>query len=190
MSHEAPPLRADANRNRGAIIGAASTVFASSGLNVTLESIARTAGVGVGTIYRRFPTIEDLVGVVFDDKMSRFADRAEQAAEDARTRPWDAFSEYVHFVLEEQADDFAFSDVLLSASRCTALFPAQAERGSRASHLLVERAKSAGVLRPDFVHADLELLMNANAGIIRTSPEASRRFADYMLKAFRAPDAG
>lgn len=182
-------LRADAERNRQAIICAAAAVFAAEGTDVSLEHIAGEAGVGIGTIYRRFPTIEELVGVVFEEKMTVYADRSEQAAELALTEPWEAFREYVHFILEQQAMDIAFSDVILSPRRGTELFRKQMDRALRASVLLVDRARAAGAIRPDFDHSDLYLLTQANAGLVkgtrRSAPDAWRRFGDYMLQAFR-----
>lgn len=88
---------------------AASRVFAEEGTEVTLEHIAHVAGVGIGTIYRRFPTIDALVQVVFDEKMIRYADRSELAAEQALTQPWAAFRDYVLYILEQQVTDLAFS---------------------------------------------------------------------------------
>src|ERR1700712_1935413 len=100
-----PALRADAERNRRSILCAATTVFASEGTDVTLERIAGIAGVGVGTIYRRFPTIDDLIATVFEEKMSAYADRSERAAEQAIVEPWAAFRDYILYILEEQAGD-------------------------------------------------------------------------------------
>ena len=189
MATESRALRADAERNRQAIICAAGRVFAAEGTQVTLEHIAQEAGVGIGTIYRRFPTIEELIGVVFEEKMTRYADRTEQAAGQALTEPWVAFSEYVLFILEQQAEDLAFSDVILSPNRGTELFRQQTRRALRASIELVDRAKAAGAIRPDFDHSDLYLLMNANAGLVRgtrrSAPDAWKRLGQYMLQAFR-----
>jgi AcrR family transcriptional regulator len=182
-------LRADAERNRQAIICAAAEVFAAEGSEVTLERIAGAAGVGVGTIYRRFATIEELVGVVFEEKMTRYADRTEQAAELALTQPWEAFRDYMLFILEQQASDIAFSDVILSPRRGTERFRQQTKRALRASIQLVDRARGAGAIRPDFDHSDLYLLMQANAGLVRgtqrSAPDAWKRFGDYLLQAFR-----
>ena len=193
MTLDAPALRADASRNRGAIICAAAAVFAAHGLNVTLERIAKAAGVGVGTIYRRFPTIEELVRVVIDEKMTRWADRAEQAAEEAAARPWEAFRDYVLFLLAQQADDIAFSDIIASTSRCAELFPGQTDRVRRATQTLVARATAARVLRPDFEYGDVEVLVDANAGVIRgardSAVRASERFGELMLEAVRASPA-
>ncbi|MCI2956682.1 TetR/AcrR family transcriptional regulator [Agromyces atrinae] len=187
MPETARPLRADAERNRQAIICAAGTVFAAEGTNVTLERIAAAAGVGVGTIYRRFSSIDELVAVVLEEKMRLYADRTEEAAELALTEPWEAFRDWVLFILEQQATDLAFSDVILSATGSD-LFRDEVKRTLRASLHLVNRARAAGAIRPDFDHSDLLMLQYANAGLIRgtqaASPDAWRRLADYMLQSF------
>jgi AcrR family transcriptional regulator len=192
MTDARRPLRADAERNRQSIICAAGTVFAEEGTAVTLERIAAAAGVGVGTIYRRFSSVEELVGVVLEEKMRRYADRTEEAAALAESEPWQAFSEWVLFILEQQATDLAFSDVILSADDGSELFRAEVRRALRASMLLVNRARSAGAVRPDFDHSDLLMLQHANAGLVRgthrSASEAWRRLADYMLQAFSTED--
>ena len=189
MTDPARPLRADAERNRQAIICAAGSVFAERGTAVTLERIAEVAGVGVGTIYRRFASIDDLVSVVLEEKMRRYADRTEEAAEHAIAAPWEAFRDWVLFILEQQATDLAFSDVLLGSGSGSELFRAELRRAFRASVQLVERARKAGAIRADFDHSDLYLLQQANAGLVRgarsSAPEAWRRFGEYMLQAFR-----
>jgi AcrR family transcriptional regulator len=189
MTDVSRPLRADAERNRQAIVCAAGSVFAERGTAVTLEHIAEVAGVGVGTIYRRFPTIEVLVSVVLEEKMRRYADRTEEAAKQAVEEPWQAFRDWVLFILEQQATDLSFSDVILSSGTGSELFRAEMRRAFRASVQLVERAKNAGAIRSDFDHSDLYLLQHANAGLVkgthRSAPEAWRRFGDYMLQAFR-----
>lgn len=188
MTDTEKPLRADAERNRQAIICAAGSVFAEEGTAVTLERIASVAGVGVGTIYRRFPSVEALVGVVLEEKMRRYADRTEEAEAQAEHEPWEAFREWVLFILEQQATDLAFSDVILSASKVSALFDAEVRRALGALVRLVERARAAGAIRADFDHSDLLLMQHANAGLVRgthrSAPDAWRRFADYMLQSF------
>jgi AcrR family transcriptional regulator len=190
---ETRPLRADAERNRQAIICAAGSVLAQEGSEVTLEHIAEVAGVGVGTIYRRFSSVEDLMGVVLEEKMRHYAERTEQAAELARTQPARAFGDYVMFTLEQQATDAAFSDVLLSSDSASELFHAEKARAFRASLQLVARAKDAGAVRADFDHSDLYMLQHAARGLLRstqrTAPLAWKRFGEYMLQAFRQPSA-
>lgn len=113
----------------------------------------------------------------------------EQAAEQALTQPWEAFRDYVYYILEQQAQDLGFSDVLLSPDTGTELFRTEMDRAFRASLQLVDRARTAGAIRPDFDHSDLYLLTNANNGLLRTTQRAAplgwRRLGDYMLQAFR-----
>jgi AcrR family transcriptional regulator len=189
MATTTAPLRADAERNRQSILCAAASVFASEGVDVTLERIANVAGVGVGTIYRRFPTIDLLLATVFEEKMSAYADHTEAAAHRALTAPWEAFRDYVLYILEQQANDVAFSDVILDPRRGTELFRRQMNRALTASIVLVDRAKASGAVRADFDHSDLYLMMNANAGLVhatrRSAPEAWKRLGQYLLQSFR-----
>jgi AcrR family transcriptional regulator len=185
------PLRADAERNRKAIICAAGRVFAKNGTAVTLEHIAEVAGVGVGTIYRRFPAIEDLVAAVLEAKMTLYADRTKQAAEQAVSEPWEAFRDYVLFMLEQQATDLAFAEVIVDPRAATELFRTEIRRALDSSVRLIDRVKAAGAIREDFDHSDLYMVLNANAGLIRAAgraaPQASRRLGQYLLQAFRQP---
>lgn len=187
------PLRADAQRNRLAILCAAGEVFAREGTGVTLERIAESAGVGVGTIYRRFRTVDDLVAVVFEEKMRAYADEAERTADRAATEPWPAFREFVLFMLAQQATDVAFSDVILTPNLGTALFRTESLRALRGSQRLVTQARAARVIRSDFDHTDLLMLLHANAGVVRgmrqSAPVSWERFGEYMLQAFRYDEA-
>jgi AcrR family transcriptional regulator len=184
------PLRADAERNRQAIICAAGSVLAQEGSDATLERIAAVAGVGVGTIYRRFSSLSELMGVVLEEKMRWYAERTEQAAEQAESEPWEAFRGWVMFILEQQATDAAFSEVLLSGRGGSDPFRAEKLRAFRASVRLVERAREAGAIRRDFDHSDLFLLQHAAGGLLRvqrSAPLAWKRLGEYMLQAFREP---
>jgi len=185
------PLRADAERNRQSIICAAGKVFAERGTDVTLEYIAEVAGVGVGTIYRRFSSVAELVAVVLDEKMKRYADRTEAAAEQAATDPRGAFEDYILYILQQQADDLAFSEQIVAPSGVSNVFRGHIHRTLRASTILIERAQAAGTLRPDFDHSDIYLLLQANAGLVRatrsSAPDAWQRLGRYMLQAFRHP---
>jgi AcrR family transcriptional regulator len=183
------PLRADAARNRNAIVCAAAAAFAEHGTDVGLEEIAGRAGVGIATLYRRFPTRDALIETVIDETMRHYADRTEAAAEQALTNPWEAFSSYLFFVTEHQATDRAFADALVAPLFGSPVFACQHQRAFDASFVLVDRVRAAGVVRPDFHHADIHLLILANAGVARatrrTAPEAWRRLTAYLLDAFR-----
>jgi AcrR family transcriptional regulator len=185
-------LRADAERNRRAILDAAEAVFAAEGTGVSLERIANQAGVGLGTIYRRFSSIDDLRDVVLEEKMALYADRTEQAAEEAAEHPWEALETWVRFVLDQQARNLAFSDAIISPRHSTKAFQDHVSRALAASEILVDRVQAAGVVRSDFDHTDLRLMQLAAAGIVhnarRSAVTASRRFAQYMLDAFRADE--
>ena len=91
--HPAHRLRADAARNRAAIVAVAREVFAEQGLEAPLETIAARAGVGIATLYRRFPTREKLVAAALTEKVAEYAEAAEQAL--AVADPWDGFAGFV-----------------------------------------------------------------------------------------------
>lgn len=184
-------LRADAERNRAAILAAAREVFAEQGLEAPLEEIAARAGVGIATLYRRFPAREQLVAAALVKKITQYAEAASQAL--AAPDPWAGFASFVEQICELQADDRGLSDLL-----CMAL-PAdeQVEQLRRLANdqvvELVERAKAASQLREDFVGEDLLLLLIANAAILHVTrsdaPGAWRRFVALALDAFQRRDA-
>src|SRR5215469_17367419 len=95
-AREPRPLRADAERNRRRILRAAAEVFTERGLQATLDDVARRAGVGVGTVYRRFPDKESLVGQLFLNQIEALAGAAEKACEAAD--PWAGFLSYLEYV--------------------------------------------------------------------------------------------
>src|SRR5687767_9677648 len=89
---DARPLRADAERNRQRIVAAAAALFAERGVDVSMDDIAAAAGVGIGTIYRRFPDREALIEALFEDKIARMAAMARGALE--IEDPWEAFETF------------------------------------------------------------------------------------------------
>jgi AcrR family transcriptional regulator len=184
-------LRADAARNRDAILESARNAFAESGTKAPLEEIARRAEVGIATLYRRFPTREDLVAAAFEPRLHAYQAAVEAAA--AEPDPWEGFSGFVRAVCRMQAEDSGFADVLSLTFPTTAKLDRQLRVATAGVNDVVERAKSAGDLRVDFVLEDLVLLLMANAGVVnatrRHAPLAWERFAAYMLDAFSAPGA-
>ncbi|WP_043180389.1 TetR/AcrR family transcriptional regulator [Streptomyces sp. NRRL F-5123] len=184
------PLRRDAARNRERILSAACTVFAREGLSASMASVAREAGVGIATLFRRFPTQGDLIDAVFAERMNAYSQLAEKALADPD--PWHGFTTYVESVCAMQAADRGFADVL------TMTFPQakgveQARMSAYRGYVtLTQRAKATGRLRPDFAHQDLVILLTANAGVIaathQTAPDAWRRLVAYMMQAFENPD--
>lgn len=185
------PLRVDAERNRCRIVEAAQVAFAERGLDVPLEDVAGRAGVGIATLYRRFPTREDLIAACFERRVADYASAAEEALE-ARD-PWAGFCGYVERVCGMQAADRGLKDVLTRTFPAARAMEAHRTRGYELSVRMIERAQAAGTLRADFVPEDLVLLLMANAGVVQgageAAPDAWRRFAALMLEAFRADGA-
>jgi AcrR family transcriptional regulator len=188
MTPEAAVLRADAERNRQRLIAAAREVFAERGLDVPIEEIARRAGVGVATLYRRFPTRADLIAGAFEAKMADYADAVASAL--AEPDPWAGFCGYIERVCAMQAEDRGFANVLTMTFPAARRFEADRDRAYRSFLELVRRAQAAGRLRADFVGEDLAMLLMADAGVITgtaaAAPDTWRRFAAYMIQAFSA----
>lgn len=184
-----PALRADARRNRERIIDAARQVFAEQGLDASLNEVARRAGVGVATLFRRFPTREGLITAAFADPMTEYVTLIETALADPD--PWHGFCGYVRAVCSLQAGDRGFTDVLTRSFPTAKEFEAQRDRAFRRFTELITRAKETNRLREDFVAEDLPMLLMANAGVVAVTvgvaPETSPRLVEYLIQAFSAP---
>jgi AcrR family transcriptional regulator len=183
-----PALRADAERNRRRIITAARQVFAERGLDVPMEDIARCAGVGVATLYRRFPTRRDLIAEAFRDKITGYADAVTHALADPD--PWVGFCGLIERLCAMQAEDRGFACVLTMTFPMAGEFQAERDRAYHGFTRLTRSAQATGQLRADFVPEDLVMLLMANAGVLDTTADAApgtwRRFAAYMIQAFSA----
>jgi AcrR family transcriptional regulator len=184
-------LRVDAVRNRARIVAAAREVFAERGLAVPMEEVARRAGVGVATLYRRFPTRADLIAGAFEAKMAAYADAVAGAL--AEPDPWRGFCGYVERACAMQAEDRGFTNVLTMTFPTARRFEAARVRAYQGWVELIERAKAVGRLRADFVPEDLVMLLMANAGVIAATADAAphtwRRFVGYCIQAFAAGPA-
>jgi len=179
-------LRCDAEQNRDRIIEAARRVYEREGLSASMASIARAAGVGIATLFRRFPTRTELIAAVFEDAMER--NRAAALAAGERESAWDGFREYVETVCGLQADNRGFAEVLtMNFAGARSLERARQEAFAAFSDA-IGRAKAEGGLREDFAPEDLLILLMANAGVLAAATdaagEASRRLVGQMLRAF------
>jgi AcrR family transcriptional regulator len=181
-------LRSDALDNRERILDAAREVFAAEGLNVPMREIARRAGVGPATLYRRFPTKETLVTEAFADQMRACHAIVEEGLADPD--PWHGFRLVIEKICELHARNRGFTAAFMSAFPNAIDFAAGREYALRSMAELARRAKDAGHLRPDFVLDDVILILMANGGIRATSQAAavaaSRRFAALTIQALRA----
>jgi AcrR family transcriptional regulator len=191
--HDRDPasLRADAERNRARIIEAARRMFGDHGLTVPMADIARCAGVGVGTLYRRFPNRDDLVAATFAAKMTAYADAVDRARADPD--PWRGLTGYLYTICRMQADDHGFTDVLTMTFPTVPAFEAERDRAYHGLVDLIERAKATGRLRDDFTPEDVVILLMANAGVINATaaaaPTAWRRLTALMIQSYRADGA-
>ncbi|KQX75066.1 TetR/AcrR family transcriptional regulator [Aeromicrobium sp. Root472D3] len=189
-------LRADAARNRERIAEAARSAFAELGADAPIAEIARRAGVGSATLYRRFPTRDDLLELVFADQIVRCADEVEGLVD--RADPWEAFAEYLTFLFELQREDRAFTTALLRSFPEGGRLAREHRRADDGLELLVDRARAAGVLRADFTGVDVVMLLQAHEGVIagfdaadRDGAEAaSARVAAILLDGCRPRGAG
>ena len=184
-------LRADAVRNRDAIVAVARDVFAEQGLEAPLEAIAARAGVGIATLYRRFPTREKLVAAALTEKVAEYAEAAERAL--AVADPWSGFAGYVQRICELQAGDRGLSDLLSMTLSADEQIEQLRRKANDRVITLIERAKADGTLRQDFAGEDLVLLLIATAAVMHVTgadaPGAWRRFVALALDAFRRQDS-
>ena len=159
QTESARQLRADARRNRERILAAAVEVFSEQGVDAQIDDVARRADLGVGTIYRHFPTKDALVSELVRQKFRRFADNARSALS-SDGEPFEVFAELLRGNAAFCSRDAAVQHAL-SASGETAWNHAQAEIDELLglTDELVSRAQAAGTMRPDVSARDIPMLM-------------------------------
>jgi AcrR family transcriptional regulator len=151
------PLRADAQRNRERILAAADEMFAAHGVDASIDEIASRAGVGVGTLYRNFPTKEALLQALFVARMQPLITAARGAAE--AEDPGEAFVAFMRRLGDEFVNFKALAEVMASSGMDLS---AKAEASAdllQAGDALLRRAQQAGDVRPDVGIADVAALM-------------------------------
>jgi AcrR family transcriptional regulator len=185
------PLRRDAERNRHRILEAARVVFAERGLRGSHDDIARAAGVGVGTVYRRFPDKEELIDALFEARVEEIAEIARAAV--ANPDPWDALVGFLIRTQELQAEDRGLMEIMLGGGRGAARATAARSLIAPLVARVLQRAKDAGVVRADIELTDLPLIQLAIATIAESSrdvaPDAWRRTMTLVLDGLRAANA-
>ncbi|AQA01134.1 TetR family transcriptional regulator [Mycobacterium sp. MS1601] len=181
-------LRADAALNRDRILDAATELFAARGIAVPLDEVARHAGVGVATLYRRFPTRADLAAATFERNLSRYTDAVDRALADAD--PWRGFRTLVYDLCQLQASDAGLRELLTMSFPASSIIEKQSGEALAKLGALMERAKAVGALRPDLVPGDVVVMLLGNAAVVTATPESApgaepwRRFAALILNAF------
>lgn len=188
VSGDDRPLRADAARNRDRILDAARELFAEAGLDAGVEEIARRAGVGKGTLYRRFPTKDELIAAIFDSFLSN-VDRL-AAESEAVADPWEAYVGFVTALARGQANNQGFIDVVARA-RGSVFSSAKRRRFVAQLDGPLSRAQGAGVVRADLEPQDLVFVLRMLGAASRPAPDGSAvgdgwlRYLGLMLDGMR-----
>jgi AcrR family transcriptional regulator len=184
-------LRRDAQANRDRIVAAARAAFAARGIDVSVEEIARGASVGIGTLYRHFPTKEDLIDAVLEDAFGAFIAAAEDAlrADDA----WAAFRAFLERVFALHVENRGLKDLLATRAHGGARVEAMRAKMRPLLRRLVERAQEQGALREDFAPEDMPLVFWGCGPIIdataSVAPDVWRRYLGMLLDGLRADAA-
>jgi len=181
------PLRRDAARNRYKILAAARACFDELGVDVGVEVIAHRAGVGVGTLYRRFPTKEQLIESVVDEVLTEVLEAAEAALADPS--PADGFTGYVTAVGRLQYEHAGCVARLWTSAHSDLRDAIEA-----AGRLVLARAQEAGAVREDLVYEDVVVLFWSQRGVIEAtasvSPDAWLRHLELLLTALTPVSGG
>ena len=184
-------LRCDARRNRERVIEAARDALAEYGLSAQMDDIARRAGVGVGTVYRHFPTKDALVGELVRRKLTGFADLARRSLEHDDGDPWEAFASLLRAQAELAERDAAVQRVTWLASPAAVEHAQPAIRELReVMDAVIARAKAAGVVRADLTTDDIRALFSGLGGMMAADahgllPCDWRRQLEFSLEGMR-----
>ena len=176
-------LRADARRNRERILAAAREAFADEGSSAQIDAIARRAAVGVGTVYRHFPTKEALIGELKAEKFRAFTQNAREALE--VDDPWEAFTGLLRRNAALMAEDAALRDEL---ARSGAVIEVDAEETIELRAIgtqLIDRAQRAGVAREDLTVDDIPMVMAGLCASMSVPGCDWRRHLDLLIDGMR-----
>ena len=180
-------LRRDAERNRQRILDAAADVFTECGLEATLDDVARRAGVGVGTVYRRFPDKASLADAMFEERIDTLVHIAEQAQHEPD--PWTALVSFLERAAEMLTADRGLRQIFMFAAQGHDHVGYARDRMRPVVAFLVERAQAAGQVRGDLAPTDvpiIEFMLGSISEYAReVRPAIWRRYLALMLDALR-----
>jgi AcrR family transcriptional regulator len=179
--------RADAQRNRDVLLEAAKAAFAQVGPEASLEEIARRADVGIGTLYRHFPTRDAIVEAVYRREVQQLADAAPRLAESLA--PAEALRAWMRVFVDYIAAKKVIAPALKSlVGADSALYADSSARINGAIGVLVERARASGDIRPDADPADL-LRALVGFAYVNSAPDweaSARRLIDLLIDGLRS----
>lgn len=181
------PLRRDAERNRQRILAAAAEVFTEHGLDATLDEVARAAGVGIGTVYRRFPDKESLVAELFRTRVDTLVTVAEEAC--AALDPWQGVLTYLEFAAAALADNLGLRQLMMFGTYDRDQVCYTRDRMYPVLTRLVERAQASGDLRQDFRATDVKIIAFMLASVAEyaspVTPGLWRRYLTMIVDGLR-----
>jgi AcrR family transcriptional regulator len=184
-------LRRDAQRNRERILAAARTLLARDGVDASVEDVTREAGVGMGTLYRHFPTKEELVDAVLGDAFTEIVRFAEEAV--AEEDAWLGFTRFLEQALAQHALNRGLKDVLATSELGRKRAEAMRARMRPLLRELIGRAQAQGTLRPDFTPEDVPMVFWTSGRVIEATetvaPDYWRRCLGLLLDGLRASAA-
>jgi AcrR family transcriptional regulator len=176
------PRRADARRNHDRLVAAARATFAEAGTSAPLEDVAGQAGVGIGTLYRHFPTRQALLEAVYVDEVEAIAGVADDFSE---LPPWEALSQWLHRYVGFAATKRALTEALLETAPDSDVLASCRTAILSAGTGLLERAQQAGVVRPDANFPDVARMVSGIAVVSTADPEQQERMLDLALDGLR-----
>ena len=184
-------LRSDARRNREQLVASARELFARVGVDVPVEEITQRAGVGMGTLYRHFPTKDELIDAVLEEAFAEMVSLAERSA--AEEDAWAGLTGFLEGALALHAANRGLKDVLATREHGHPRAEAMRAQIGPLLGILVERAQAQGTLRPDLTVEDLPLVFWGAGRVIETTaaiaPEHWRRYLGLVLDGLRASAA-
>jgi AcrR family transcriptional regulator len=178
------PKRADARRNYERLLQAAGEAFTDNGTAASLEDIARRAGVGIGTLYRHFPTRQALLEAVYIDEVEEMSAKANDLGD---LDPWDALVTWLRQFVRYAATKRALADEMLNAIDAEApVFVSCRAAITEAGDMLLKRAQEAGEARKDTTFTDVGRMVAGIASIKTADPGQIDRILDMALDGLRA----
>jgi AcrR family transcriptional regulator len=176
------PMRADARLNHDKLVAAARAAFSEDGTGAPLEDVAQRAGVGIGTLYRHFPTRQALLEAVYVDEVEAMAQSAEELS---ALPPWDALSQWLHEYLGFAATKRALNEALVEAAPDSDVLLTCRTAIVGAGTALVERAQRAGVIRGDTNFSDVVRMVAGIAMVPTEDPAQKERLLELALDGLR-----
>jgi AcrR family transcriptional regulator len=177
------PMRADARRNYDKLVAAARATFAEEGTSASLEDIARRAEVGIGTLYRHFPSRQELLEAVYVGEVEAMCRSAEDLAD---LPPWEGLVSWLQRFVRYVATKRALAEALFAyIDEDAEVFRTCRTAFYEAGEPMLERAKQAGVVRPDTDIVDVLRMVGGISKIESTEPEQIQRILALALDGLR-----